>query len=650
MNPRRIELDQRCAANPGSWRSAVRVLGRVAGLVMLVAALVLIPAMPASAHAELATTDPADGSVAETAPKVLTLQFTERVSVQPDGVRVLGADGQRVDAGAASASGDTVAAPLDSTVADGGYVVAWRVVSADGHPVRGAFAFSVGERTELRAGLANDAFAGSADTRDDVIGALLRGLAYLGVLGATGAVLVGAALRRDDEPSPVGRVVTALGCVGLAAVLLQIPVRAALATGRGWGSVADAGVLRLALADGVGWSIALTGAGLLALVVTAGLPFRGAVRALAQVGAVVAPLGLVITGHTRTMSPAAVGYAADSAHVLAGAAWFGGLGALLAVVRRRRGVGDASGAADAVARFSGWAAITLAVVVVAGTTLAWIEVGGLDPLTGTSYGRLLLLKVGFVALAVAAAAWNRFRLVPSLPTSVAEVDRSIGDPGIHDDHRSAVDHGEVDRGVIRERAGRAPTLALGRAGNTTTVTARTSNGGTPGPGDRDLPVPVGPGRVGSGDADQANVWAHLMRVVRFEVVAIVAVLAVTAVLSNVTPAESSADGGVQTVSAPLGDGRVEVLIDPSRPGRNDIHAYLLDADDRPDDRFDDATFQLALPAQDLGPLDREPVRAGPSHFQLVGTDLDLAGEWTLTITVKPDRFTEQTATVTFRVR
>ena len=52
----------------------------------------------------------------------------------------------------------------------------------------------------------------------------------------------------------------------------------------------------------------------------------------------------------------------------------------------------------------------------------------------------------------------------------------------------------------------------------------------------------------------------------------------------------------------------------------------------------------------LGPFDREPVRAGPGHFQLVGTDLTLSGEWELTISVKPDRFTETKATVTFDVR
>jgi copper transport protein len=138
-------------------------------------------------------------------------------------------------------------------------------------------------------------------------------------------------------------------------------------------------------------------------------------------------------------------------------------------------------------------------------------------------------------------------------------------------------------------------------------------------------------------------------VVRLEVIGLVVVLVITSQLANTTPARTAEAPGLQSVSAPLGSGTLEVVVDPARPGRNDVHAYLLDARGRPDDRFDTASMELAVPAEDVGPLVREPVRAGPGHFVLVGTDLDLAGDWTLTVTVKPDRFTEQRATVGFRV-
>ena len=127
------------------------------------------------------------------------------------------------------------------------------------------------------------------------------------------------------------------------------------------------------------------------------------------------------------------------------------------------------------------------------------------------------------------------------------------------------------------------------------------------------------------------------------------VLAITGVLSNVTPAKDAVDTGPVTVTAPLGRGTVDVTVDPAKAGRNDIHLYLFDAEGRPDDRFDDAAVTLELPSQGLGPFERTPVDAGNGHFQLVATDLPLAGTWSLTLTVKPDKFTEQKATVAFPV-
>lgn len=544
---------------------------RVVGLV-IVGALTLVPARPAAAHAELLATDPVDGSVVEAAPSEVTLQFTERVSVQRDGVRVLDDEGERVDGADASAEGETVVAPVDD-LADGSYVVAWRVVSADGHPVHGSFTFSVGQPSELGADVADQAFGSGDDRAYEQVAAVLRMVTYLSVLGVAGFVLVGASMRRDDEPSPVGRATTVASVVGLVAIVAQVVTQAALVSGRGLGALGEDGVLGLALGDGLWLSILVTSLGLLAVIITAGLPFTGAVRKVAMAGAALAPLGLIIYGHTRTMSPLVVGMAADAAHVLAGAVWFGGMLATIAAVRRRRRVEDPFAAAEAVATFSGWAAASVAVVAVAGLVLSWMTVGGLEALTTTTYGKVLLAKVAVAAVVVAAGAWNRFRLV-----------------------------GRVAAAAVEE-----------------------------------------PPR------DDGRGWRLLLRVMVVEAVLLGAVLVLTGVLSNVTPAKAAVASGPVTVSAPLGEGTVDVTVDPATPGRNDVHVYLFDEDGAPSDAYDEAAISLALPAQDLGPFERTPVRAGPGHFQLVGTDLPLAGQWDLTVTVKPDRFTEQTATVTFPV-
>jgi copper transport protein len=550
------------------FRPPRAVAWAIVGLLVVLGGVVGV-ASPASAHAELLVSTPADGAIVDVAPDEVVLQFTEAVQLQPDGVRVVDADGDRVDLGEAVADGAKVTSPVEDDLAEGSYLVAWRVVSADGHPVRGAFTFSVGQASQLDDGLAASAFGSGSDRTLEVAAAGLRGLGYLGVLGSCGVVLVAARLRRREEPTPVQRWVTAGAVIGLASLVGQALLQAALVTGRGLGAITEPGVLELVLGDGFGLAAVIALIGLLAVLITSGLPFEGAARAIALTGAVVAPLSFALTGHTRTMEPAAVGYSAALVHLLAATVWFGGLGAVASTVRRRRRSGDVLGAAEAVADFSAMAAVAAGAVVVAGTVLSWIEVGGLGPLTGSTYGRLLLAKVAAVLGVLAVAAWNRFRLVPVVARD------ALADPG----------------------------------------------------------------------SGESVAWRRLSTLLRVELGVLAGVLVLTGVLVNVTPGKASLDRGPVTATAPLGEGEMEVTVDPASPGRNDVHIYLFDAQGRPDDRFDDATVRLELPEQGLGPLDRDPVRAGPGHFQLIGTDFTLSGTWTITVTVKPDPFTETTGMV-----
>ena len=74
-----------------------------------------------------------------------------------------------------------------------------------------------------------------------------------------------------------------------------------------------------------------------------------------------------------------------------------------------------------------------------------------------------------------------------------------------------------------------------------------------------------------------NVWHHLLRTVRIEVVGMVVVLGLTAVLVNVTPARNAAGiGTIYSKTEALGDDSVNLVVDPNRAGVNAIHLYLLD--------------------------------------------------------------------------
>lgn len=97
----------------------------------------------ASAHDELISTSPADGSSHATAPTAVGLKFSDTVLALGSEVVVKTAAGADWVAGQPVISGSTVTARLRPSGPAGKYTVAWRVVSADGHPISGTFAYTV---------------------------------------------------------------------------------------------------------------------------------------------------------------------------------------------------------------------------------------------------------------------------------------------------------------------------------------------------------------------------------------------------------------------------------------------------------------------------------------------------------------------------
>lgn len=114
-------------------------------LLLAVTGMLFAGAGTASAHAALTGSDPSSGVVVDKAPTQISLTFSEKVATNDDSLRVLDPKGKRVDIGKPSnISGTTYATQVRSGLPDGTYTVAWQVVSADSHPVGGAFTFSIG--------------------------------------------------------------------------------------------------------------------------------------------------------------------------------------------------------------------------------------------------------------------------------------------------------------------------------------------------------------------------------------------------------------------------------------------------------------------------------------------------------------------------
>jgi methionine-rich copper-binding protein CopC len=108
----------------------------VAAVVTLVVA-----ALPAGAHTRLRSTNPTDGQHVPQTPREVVLTFTEPVLDMGTRVMVTGPSGP-VHQGPARSVGGTVTQALQSGAPAGNYTVDWRITSADGHPISGAFIFT----------------------------------------------------------------------------------------------------------------------------------------------------------------------------------------------------------------------------------------------------------------------------------------------------------------------------------------------------------------------------------------------------------------------------------------------------------------------------------------------------------------------------
>src|SRR5581483_1718791 len=140
-------------------RLPLRVISRTPRLRLLLAAVlalgaVLLGAAPASAHASLLSTEPVGGTAVATSPERVVLRFSEAVQIPLGSIRVFASpSGKQVETGTAGrVDGDSSAVGVKLPKLDkGGYIVTWRVTSADSHPIHGAFTFTVGSAKEAAA-------------------------------------------------------------------------------------------------------------------------------------------------------------------------------------------------------------------------------------------------------------------------------------------------------------------------------------------------------------------------------------------------------------------------------------------------------------------------------------------------------------------
>jgi copper transport protein len=385
-----------------------RRLAALAGLALCGLVVLLLPATPASAHAVLLRSTPAADSVLAAAPAQVVLEFSEPVRLIPNKIRIIAPDGKRADTGEAAASGGVVTVPVRSGGSRGTYLVSYRVISADSHPVVGGFAYSVGAPS------ATAVDGDAADEVDPFVRAAIPVAKYLGYAGlvlVVGPALVLALLwpARLSRRGPARLLWTGVGLITLstaAGLMLQAPYT----TGSTLTDLTGAD-LRQVFASQFGTAhlirlVVLAGSALLLVPLVRGA--SGTVeRAMLTVFGVVAFGTWPLSGHPAGSPVPAVSVVVDVVHLVSMAVWLGGLVMLVGFLLRRADE-DELGAILPV--WSRWAALAVATLLLAGLTQALIEVGTLTALVDTAYGRLIMMKVGLFAGVVAVAAYSR-RLV-----------------------------------------------------------------------------------------------------------------------------------------------------------------------------------------------------------------------------------------------
>jgi copper transport protein len=384
---------------------------RVALSATLAVFFALLFASPAAAHAELVNIYPANGAQLTRPPTEVRMTFTESVNLVGDGIRLIDHIGAAVPTPDPTADGRTVTWPMPADLPEGPYVVTWRVVSSDGHPVSGAFSFGVGTAavvpgsatsTGTTGTSVNTVASGSTAPWPAVVIRLAGYLAFALFAGVAAFVLLCAPATSND---PTLQLLVRGGILGgavaaVAAILVQGPYAAGVSMSR----VFDMGLLQETLSTPVGtammWRLALYGA--LGVLVWR-LP-----RILTELGTWLVPAGVVATAATI----AAAGHAAasgtfnlfvDALHALTAALWVGGLVALAALGR--------SIEPRALHRFSTLAMASVLTLVVTGTLNSLRHLTAVEQLWLTRYGLTLAIKLSLVVgtLAVAAVTRNRLR-------------------------------------------------------------------------------------------------------------------------------------------------------------------------------------------------------------------------------------------------
>ncbi len=642
----------------------------------------MVAVAPAAwAHATLVTTSPADGAVVQQAPAQVTATFDEAVGVSSDSLEVFSPQGDRVDQGGTTHGKipQQVTVDLRSGLGKGTYTVGWHVISADSHPVHGAWTFSIGAPSSTSV---NASTLGPPVSRlIGVIFGAVRWLAFWCFAMLIGAIVFVIWCWPALATNPVVLRLTMGAWGGLAvSVLAALLLQGVYGSGEGVSRVFWPNVLHATLYSRYGRSLGVR----LLLVIVALFAFSLTLGSLRDDGRRRASTPTLVTWGVLTAGFAATWAAADHAgtgiqvplslasdtlHLSSVAIWIGGLIMLVTVVLRRPAGGAGARksqaatieTARAVERFSSLALTCVCVILVTGTYQAWRGVGTWDALFGSTYGRLLLIKIGamFVLIGLGYVARQRIasmrvpaQVVHAQAAEVLTVNQDQDQVRVGAGARS----GQVRSGFSAwpARGGNMLAALIGSGTGNGLTLGQYLNGNGNGNGHVNGNGHLNGSGNGNGqpspDPDKIAVTLRRLRwSVAAEVMIAATVLAVTAILVNTATARETF---IQPASAtvafstggPGGSGTIHVTVTPSTLGPNKLSVTIFSKTGKP---YTPAQVlaSLSLPARNLGPLAVSLTADGAGRYVGGPVTVTITGQWQLQFTIRSDAFDETTVVV-----
>ena len=378
-------------------------------LALLALLVVAIATDRAAAHAVLRDAEPADGASFVQSPTRLVLSFDEPVT--PISVTVVDGAGHAVALATPARAIDTrIEANLPSGLPRGLYVVAWRVTSADSHPVAGALVFAVGTTVpaDFKPALTE------ADRGWLVANIVLRFAVTAAALISGGAaffaLLVAPLSRQLREHLAI------IAGLGAGCAVLAIPARGALLLGADGFTAAIAPLWQVGVQSRLGISMVIAAAGFLAL--AAAWRWQTASLRIAAGCGLVVIASFAVSGHAAVVDPAWLMATLVVLHVAGAAFWLGSLAPLAVALS-----GPMPASLAVIQRFSRVALVAVGGLATAGAVVAAIQLETTAALEATSYGRTLLAKLLGVTALLTLAAANKLVHTPALEAGDA---RAVG--------------------------------------------------------------------------------------------------------------------------------------------------------------------------------------------------------------------------------